>query len=563
MATEKQRAKRRARRAHIQQRERIEKEEPQEVEDLLPEEEIPEELEKDMDEMPMYMGPTSFEELDALKAAQEQAAQVRQVTWETQDLVYNILNTPMLDAKEKASKIQAVGTGFEERLAVVSKPIKKDLDVLVIEAILAEDKRHAGPLEFVGDFISKAKLTASAENSLSDEQFALVVSRDGKKERKYPIHDKAHVRNALARAAQMMQEGGEAASDAKAALPKIRAAAKKMGIEMSMEKDRNAIMIEKDLNGDWRWIGWVSNNFIDWDGDIICEDAHKEYVEWLDSNPDMAPVSTTWHMPELVRKNVTDFWAYENGFLIMSGKLTEDEAESLLKAKALTDLGMSHGTFVLARDPKDLRVILKYRMYENSDLPRDNAANPFTNFEVLTKEADMDKKTYLAQFFGGSVEKATAFLEKTGMKQKALQDADVENKEKKEEVPEVPTTPEKQEEQPAAPALDMQAIIKAVGEQYGMEDLGKAFAEVQEKADKVEVLEELVKDLQTTKEDDLAEMLTPPAARFPWMQKARASQSEKNVPGAEEEEKLKKSAPGVPEGYWLSEATGTAPVQVQ
>ncbi|RPJ20967.1 MAG: hypothetical protein EHM33_27285, partial [Chloroflexi bacterium] len=275
-------------------------------------------IEKDMGEM-YYMGPTSFSELDQLKETREQAAQVRSVTYDTQDLVWNILNHPMMPAEEKAKAIQSVGSEFGARVTKAAKPIKKDLDILVIEAILAADKRNSKPLEFIGDFISKAKLTAGAENALDDSQFALVRSDGEKKERKYPIHDKAHVRNALARAAQMMAEGGEAAADAKAAMPKIRAAAKKMGIEMSMEKDNNAILIEKDANGDWRWIGWVSNNFIDWDGDIIAEDAHKEYVGWLDKNPDMYPASTTWHMPEMVRKNAVDFATYESGFLIMSG----------------------------------------------------------------------------------------------------------------------------------------------------------------------------------------------------------------------------------------------------
>lgn len=555
--TAKTRANRLAQRDRQLAKQKAEVEELEEAqEDPIPEESI----EKDMGPM-YYAGPTSFEEMDALKEAREQAAKVREVTWDTQDLVWNILNHPMMEPEAKAKAIQEVGSGFGQRVTQAAKPIKKDLDVLVIEAILAQDKRHSKPFEFIGDWISKAKLTAQAENALSDEQFALVTEQDGEKVRRYPIHDKSHVRKSLARAAQMISEGGEAATDAKKALPNIRAAAKKLGIEMSMEKDRNAIVIEKDANGDWRWIGWVSNNFLDWDGDIMSEESHLEYVDWLEKNTELSPLSTTWHLPEMVRKSAVDFSAYENGFLIMSGKLTEEEAEILLKNKALTDLGMSHGTFVLARDEKDPRVITKYRMYECSDLPLENAANPFTDFEILAKEADMDKKKYLAAFFGGDEGKADAFLEKTGLKQKALQDAGIESKEKAEEVPVTEPPAETPAETPTAKP-DQKAIVEAVLKELGAEDLGKAFTELTEKAEKVDVLEALVKELQGEQEEKLAEMLTPPAARFPWMQKARATQSDDTVAEGEEETKLKAKAPGVPEGYWLNEITGTTPVQV-
>lgn len=79
--------------------------------------------------------------------------------------------------------------------------------------------------------------------------------------------------------------------------------------------------------------------------------------------------------------------------------------------------------------------------------------------------------------------------------------------------------------------------------------------------EKVPVLEQLIKDLQGAKNDDLAQMLTPPAGRFAWSQKARASESNETKINAED--KLAGKKPGVPEGYWLSEATGTAPVAAE
>lgn len=571
MASKSKRVK--AREARIQKRELLLKKEQEELKDLGEAEQVEKEVdelepvEKDMGMEDMYVGPTSFEELDAMEAAREQAMHMNEVTWQTQDLVRNILGHPMLDPGEKVAAMKKVSDGFGARMksAMQDCEVKKDMDVLVIEAILAADKRHAGPLEFVGDLISKAVLTAKTENALSDEQFAIVRGEGENKVRKYPIHDKAHVRNDLARAAQMIDQGGTAAADARAALPKIRAAAKRMGIEMSVQKD---IMIEKDLNGEWRYVGSPTNNFIDFDTDILAKEAHEEYAAWWEQNKEFSPVFTTWHLPEMVRKNAADLVMEHEGFLIVSGKLTEEEAEGLLKAKALTDLGMSHQSFALARDAKDPRIVTKYRMYEYSDLPLENACNPFTsNLDIVSKEADMDKAQYLAQFMGGNLEKAQKFLQTIGLKKEALSDAGIESKEKKEAQPETPPV-----EPPAVPAapekpatVDLQAIIKEVGDKFGMEDLSKVISTLQESAEKVPVLEALIKELmekntelQKSAEEKLAEMITPPA--FSWMKKERASQDDKTVikDGNKEDEKLKKSVPQVD---WLSETLGVTPVQ--
>lgn len=520
-----------------------------------------ESVEKDYYSAPDMMpvpGPTSWDELDTEKVARDKAAQVREVTWNTQDLVNNILYSDM-PPENKAKAIQSVGDGFGNRLKMAEKhenmEKEYDLDLLETEAILARDARHLSVIEKVTDWFQKAKLTAAKEDALDDSDFALVVTRDGKKVRKYPIHDKAHVRNALARAAQMMNEGGEAAKDAKAALPKIRAAAKKFGIG-TMEKSNSAIVIEKDASEHWRAVMWPSNNFIDLDGDILSEVAHKEFVEWVGGNMELAPVFMTWHLPETVRKNRVDYVGYENGFLLMSAPLEENEAAALLKAQTITDLGMSHGTIVLERDPSDPRVVTKYRMVEVSDLPLKYAANPFTDFETIMKEAEMSKaldtKAYLETILGK--EKAEEYLKKAGIKQKALQDAGVESKEKKEEVPAPASTPET----PSVEELTAQ-VFERVRKELDVEGLSAYLEGLQESTEKVAVLEALVKELTEKREDELAEMIAAPAGKALVWQKERASKSEKTVLDEKkpEDEKLKKAKP---ELGWLSEATGTQPI---
>lgn len=500
-------------------------------------------------------GPTSFDELDAARAAQEQASELSEASYDAQSLVRNILNHPMMEPKAKAAAIKEVGTGFEKRvtdiLAAPAEPVEKDLDLLSVESILAYNNRHTNLVE---QLIDKAKVSYASRQDMPDENFALVTERGGKKIRKYLIHDKSHVRNALARAAQEMAAGGEAAADAKAAMPKIRAAAKKFGVEMSMAKEKNAIIVEKDKTGSWRWIGWVSNNFQDTDGDIISKEAHEKYVAFLDAHPEMAPAFITWHTPGTMRKSLPDFWAFENGFLIMSGPLTEPEAEKLIKAGSTIDLGMSHGTFVLRRDPNDSRVVTDYLTYEVSDLPRENAANPFTAIETMAKEANnMNKLDFLAQYVGE--DRAKELMAQTEQAQKALQDQGVMSK-----------STDKPDDAPAtlapaaAPAADAPdpKLIEQIMKELDIPGLNAFVVKAQEAMEKVALLETVIKDLKTGQDDKLAEMINPPAAKLAWSQRATAN--DKNVVTDPENERLLKNKAGLGADYWLSEATGTQPV---
>lgn len=85
-----------------------------------------------------------------------------------------------------------------------------------------------------------AQMTAASINDLPDSAFAYIEEGGHKDEhgrtmprskRHFPIHDAAHVRNALARASQ--SPFGDKA------MPKIRAAAKKYGIDVSDDKPRS------------------------------------------------------------------------------------------------------------------------------------------------------------------------------------------------------------------------------------------------------------------------------------------------------------------------------------
>ena len=69
-----------------------------------------------------------------------------------------------------------------------------------------------------------SKLTETRRSHLDEEGFAFP------KERKEPIHDAAHVRNAVAR---FMQVQGVTDAERDAAWKRIRSAAKKHGVELN------------------------------------------------------------------------------------------------------------------------------------------------------------------------------------------------------------------------------------------------------------------------------------------------------------------------------------------
>jgi hypothetical protein len=239
---------------------------------------------------------------------------------------------------------------------------------------------------------------------------------------------------------------------------------------------------------------------------------------------------------------------------MMSGPLTEQEAQILMKAQEMVDLGMSHGTFIFERDSNDPRVVSKYRMYECSDLPIENAANPFTNFDVVSKEVGMDKLAYLAGILG-SEDRAKAFLERTGLKQKELQAAGLEQKEA---APDQPAVQQPVVQPPAVNDVDKALELKLA--QLDIPGLNAWVETANVAIEKVEVLEAMLKELSKSKDDAVAEMISPPIEKaMAWSMK-RASASENNVIKAEDP--LAKARPAIPEGAWLSEATGTAPLAV-
>lgn len=196
------------------------------------------------------------------------------------------------------------------------------------------------------------------------------------------------------------------------------------------EKRASNLIIEKDLQGEWRWFAWVSNKWQDEEEEILTDAAHVEFIQWLNAHPDQAPELWTWHVKGTQRENRADWWDYAHGFLMFSGVLTAAEAKAFTNADNKEPIGMSHGFYVLQKTGK---YIQKYRTFEVSELPLSVAANQFTEFTII---GDMQKmftarqRSYLVERFGeekvlqleGSTEDREKALTEMGVEWKALAD---------------------------------------------------------------------------------------------------------------------------------------------
>jgi hypothetical protein len=165
-------------------------------------------------------------------------------------------------------------------------------------------------------------------------------------------------------------------------------------------KEHAPLALFKQADGRLRVVGWASNNRRDKDTppEIITEAAHKEFMGWLDAHPEHAPEFWHWHTPG-TKYAKADWWDYADGFTVYSG-LVDVGKEAQAEKAASDGIGMSHGFHVLGYDNAHHH-ITQYRTFEVSDLPKSRAANPYTSFNVIRKEAGMPfseaKKAYLLE----------------------------------------------------------------------------------------------------------------------------------------------------------------------
>jgi len=300
--------------------------------------------------------------------------------------------------------------------------------------------------------------------------------------------------------------------------------------EKEKELPDSSLGIIQTKDGKFRWFGHYSNNYKDREGEIISEEAHKEFVAYLKTNPDRMPYFRQWHIPGTDREEQADFIEYFDGFMIASGPLTAKEAEQLERAIAYDNgqTGMSHGMFVLQRDPESPNVITKYRDFEISDLPLVNAANGFTGINMKEVNMTKDKLDRLKASIGE--EAANLVADQISDSKEVLEELGVESKEDEavveeevEEVAEAEEAEEAEEEIEEEKESKVKELAEALAKELGLDELSEV---LHGQGAAISELQDQVKELTKEEDEKIAEKIEDKSlgARL-W----RPSTSEENI----------------------------------
>lgn len=187
------------------------------------------------------------------------------------------------------------------------------------------------------------------------------------------------------------------------------------------------IMFVKTSDGRTRFFTSFTNAFKDLHGEIITQAAHKDYVFWA-TQKQQYPELQLWHCGPQSKFGQVDWLDYTDGFVVASGLIDADK-EYIADALKEADVKVSHGFYGVSNDAKE---IVAYRTFEVSVLPADNAANPYTSFNIA-KEFDMGfnpvKREWLKTVANMSDDAIAAWESKLVDMKKSLEQLGIEYKE--------------------------------------------------------------------------------------------------------------------------------------
>lgn len=453
---ENSRARRRAKRAA----ERAEKAEPEEKMPMA-----------EVHEFQPFGGAETWEDLDEYLDAEDQKDAVRIATFEFERLQTNVLNNSEHDLSTKASMIADLADGLATRTEDIQEGKEAD-EVEESESWIDKIKstlKQGAPSKTVDGTALKAGDFASVGDASKPSTWKLPLAKTS------GSPDAGRVAAAIT----AMQPGGFRGQRVKLTAPKksvVRRISGAIGkLNVSDEKKANlrkrlaavkaaensGFRVFKDADGEMRWFGWATNKWRDRDshadpvhgGEILTEAAHQEFIAWVDKNPARRmPALWPWHTKEGAHQQKADWMDYADGFLCLSGPLTDDEAKAITRVADEFDLGMSHGFYAIGRDRKHGH-ITKYRAFEVSYLPLEDAANPWTDFVTIEKEVDemgfSDSKRRMLALLAGE-EFAAEVEGETAAKAEMLEQAGIDSK----ETAEAPAGDEPAEEPAAAEEAD-------------------------------------------------------------------------------------------------------------
>lgn len=174
-------------------------------------------------------------------------------------------------------------------------------------------------------------------------------------------------------------------------------------LEDNLENGR--LVITKEADGKYRWIGYSSNAFRDRANDIIATSALERDVERADELNYYGPLRW-WHVKGMDIGS-TDFRAMKGRVLIESGEIFDNDIAKSIMAQQ-KNLQMSVGFFHPGDEPKNGRVFQNVFIFERSILPAGYAANDLTKFSVKGANMKMPLKAKIKAF--GALLKDEALL---------------------------------------------------------------------------------------------------------------------------------------------------------
>jgi len=402
------------------------------------------------------LGATSFDELEAVEESVEKASLLKRMAQRFQMIAGNIVSNAVMSSDDKVGALGKLMSELQSRVSGAtsgsSHEIEKHFDGKMYHYIVGDIKFSSTDpktdkeiREKVARVLEKQETKRERGVDFPASDFADVPDREKPSTWKLRLAEGSPGNitvSQVARAITALQPSGfrgervQLGSSKATVISKISSAIGKTGgtdeQKSNLRRRLNAVKglrsgfkVLKALDGTPRWLGWVSNNRLDRQGEILTEKAHLDYIAFLDENPKAAPELWTWHIPGTGREKRADFWAYLNGFLLLGGTLTDGEAKAIESVDI--DPAMSHGFYVLDRSDN---LINKYRTVEVTFLPRSAAANTWTEFTTL-KEQVMEKLTGARRAMAVQVhgEEVVAALEQeTGDKADLLDELKVQSK---------------------------------------------------------------------------------------------------------------------------------------
>lgn len=404
----------------------------------------------------MAVGATSFSEAEAIEQAEDMWDEIAELVGSFNTLMGNIVMAPAeaLPVADRPAKISALTDEFLTRLASLGSEQRKELTALKEESpvgLIGKLKRMvAGKPAPRQPVVGKAMQAAAAALAEIEDEKATSKTEDGTAFPRADYAVRGDVNNTatwklrlteapgkptvaqVARAITAMQPGGfrgnevQLASGEKAeAIRNITAAINKLadGTEAAkittlrnrlnaVKESSPVLTLTKDASGQLRWLFRASNRWRDRDygkhedGEIMSEEAHKEFVAWCDKTRSY-PEAWLWHTPG-TKWGTGDFAAYDSGFLLLSGTV-DPGMEAVAQVAAKEENGASLGYAYRTKDRTPDGVYWRYRGFEVSALPRAYAANMVTGLDLhQMKEATnmiqpAEKRAFLVKALGADV----------------------------------------------------------------------------------------------------------------------------------------------------------------